>query len=326
MNPVVCVIIPCYNAESWVGEAIQSALDQTYSPIEVIIIDDGSTDQSLEVIKSFGNEVRWETGRNRGAGAARNEGLRLATGEFVKFLDADDVLLGDAVEAQVSQTREISDERTVVYGDVGSMDELGNSRSLRPHRPRADSEDQSLYLLENNILTSCPLHRKELLLRLGGFDARLPRAQEYDLHLRLALSGVSFVYRPHLIYYQRIHSSPHRISNEDHLAADPNSALNRILRRKKTIEDMTGEPATALTRKKLARDLWHFGRRLLQQGRESEAENYFSSARQLSSNGYMGGPVVYRLAVHVLGPVVSERLNLFRKRLVQRRANLLLKR
>lgn len=90
---MVSVIIPCYNAERWVAEAIQSCLDQTYSPIEVIVIDDGATDRSLEVIKSFGQRIRWETGPNRGGNCARNRGLALSKGQYVQFLDADDYLL-----------------------------------------------------------------------------------------------------------------------------------------------------------------------------------------------------------------------------------------
>ncbi|HEX4350906.1 MAG TPA: glycosyltransferase, partial [Verrucomicrobiae bacterium] len=80
MSPLVSIIIPCYNAERWVKQSIQSALDQNYSPVEIIVIDDGSTDQSLEVIKSFGDKITWETGPNLGANHARNRGLDLAKG------------------------------------------------------------------------------------------------------------------------------------------------------------------------------------------------------------------------------------------------------
>ena len=80
-DPLVSIIIPCYNAEKYVGEAIESALAQTYPNKEVIVIDDGSTDGSLQVIKSFGHRIRWETGPNRGGSAARNRGIELARGE-----------------------------------------------------------------------------------------------------------------------------------------------------------------------------------------------------------------------------------------------------
>ncbi len=101
----VSIIIPCYNAEKYVAEAIQSALDQTYPHCEVIVIDDGSTDGSLEVIKCFGDKIRWETGPNRGGCAARNRGLELAQGEWIQFLDADDLISAEKIERQMELAR-----------------------------------------------------------------------------------------------------------------------------------------------------------------------------------------------------------------------------
>jgi hypothetical protein len=100
--PLVSIIIPCYNAAEYVAEAIQSALDQTYPNCEVIVIDDGSTDGSLEVIKSFGGTIRWETGPNQGGCAARNRGLELARGEWIQFLDSDDRITTGKVASQVN--------------------------------------------------------------------------------------------------------------------------------------------------------------------------------------------------------------------------------
>ena len=93
MQPLVSILIPCYNAERWVGQAIESALAQTWPNKEVIVVDDGSTDGSLEVIKSFGDRIKWETGPNRGGNVARNRLLELSHGEWIQYLDADDYLL-----------------------------------------------------------------------------------------------------------------------------------------------------------------------------------------------------------------------------------------
>jgi glycosyltransferase involved in cell wall biosynthesis len=97
---MVSVLIPCYNNEAFVGKAIESALEQTYSNIDVIVVDDGSTDQSLQVIKSYGDQIKWHTGPNRGACAARNTAFSLSKGEFVQFLDADDILLREKKRIQ----------------------------------------------------------------------------------------------------------------------------------------------------------------------------------------------------------------------------------
>ncbi|HWL55005.1 MAG TPA: glycosyltransferase [Chthoniobacteraceae bacterium] len=98
----VSIIIPCYNAARYVGETIESALAQTHPACEVIVIDDGSTDESLSVIQRYGGRVRWESGPNRGVCAARNRGLELATGEWIQFLDADDLISPRKIELQLA--------------------------------------------------------------------------------------------------------------------------------------------------------------------------------------------------------------------------------
>ena len=106
MLPLVSIIIPCYNSQAFLKDAIASAVNQSYSHVEIIVIDDGSTDGSLEIIKSFGEQVRWETGKNQGAPLARNRGIELARGEYIKFLDADDVLLPDCLKTQLTQIQQ----------------------------------------------------------------------------------------------------------------------------------------------------------------------------------------------------------------------------
>jgi glycosyltransferase involved in cell wall biosynthesis len=105
-GPFVSIVIPCYNAEKWVAEAIESALAQTWQNKEIIVIDDGSTDCSVEVISSFGAQIRSETGPNRGGCAARNRGLELARGEWVQFLDADDSISPEKIRLQMESIAE----------------------------------------------------------------------------------------------------------------------------------------------------------------------------------------------------------------------------
>lgn len=102
----VSIIIPCYNKQPYVAAAIQSALAQTF-PCEVIVVDDGSTDGSLEVIRLFDRQIKWVTGVNAGGSAARNTGLRIATGKFIQFLDADDILPPNKVADQLNELKDL---------------------------------------------------------------------------------------------------------------------------------------------------------------------------------------------------------------------------
>ena len=102
MTPLVSIIIPCYNAERWLAETLESALAQTWTNREIILVDDGSTDGSLPIAQKFtARGVQVVTQPNQGAAAARNHGLRLARGDYLQFLDADDLLAPDKIERQV---------------------------------------------------------------------------------------------------------------------------------------------------------------------------------------------------------------------------------
>ncbi|HIK16972.1 MAG TPA: glycosyltransferase family 2 protein [Leptolyngbyaceae cyanobacterium M33_DOE_097] len=114
-NPLVSIIIPCFNAEKWLKETVDHCFQQSYRNIEIIIIDDGSKDDSLEIIKSFGDKVIWKTGPNRGGCHARNQGFSLAKGDYIQFLDADDVILPDKIKCQVECLK--SSSADVVYSD-----------------------------------------------------------------------------------------------------------------------------------------------------------------------------------------------------------------
>ena len=104
MNPLVSIIVPCYNAERWVGAALESALAQTWPDVEVIAVDDGSCDASPSVLRRYaGPRVRVMSQANRGASAARNAGLREAKGSFIQFLDADDLLTPAKIAGQVAR-------------------------------------------------------------------------------------------------------------------------------------------------------------------------------------------------------------------------------
>lgn len=197
---LVSIVIPCFNAQAFVGEAIASALAQTWPAVEVVVVDDGSTDESLRVIESFGSRIRWTSTPNRGGSAARNLGLEMASGELIQFLDADDLLRREKLERQLPVVRESPD--ALVFSDgtwVGGDGEAPNS-----HHLRTDScEDPVQFMLRAGLHTAAAIHRREWLTRIGGFRVDLPCAQERDLYLRLAASGRRFQRLAEPLYVMR---------------------------------------------------------------------------------------------------------------------------
>ena len=120
MKPLVSILIPAYNAEEWVGAAIASALGQTWRQKEIIVVDDGSTDETLAVVRQFeSNEVRVVTQPNQGAAAARNRAFSLSRGDYIQWLDADDLLSPDKVAHQMQAAEQIGNHRTLLSSGWG---------------------------------------------------------------------------------------------------------------------------------------------------------------------------------------------------------------
>jgi glycosyltransferase involved in cell wall biosynthesis len=189
MTPeMVSIIIPCYNAAQYVSEAIESALAQTYSNCEVIVVDDGSTDGSLDAIQRFGDKIQIKTGPNQGASAARNTGVELARGQWIQFLDADDRLVPNCVELKISKSGS-SDEIVCLKAEIFN----GYDSSLLTGSWRRDEFTKPGMFFYGTPQTAAPLYSKEDIQKIGGFSKKYPITQEFDFHLRLVWNlGKSF--------------------------------------------------------------------------------------------------------------------------------------
>jgi len=196
MNRLVSVIIPCYNAVRWVSEAIQSCLNQTHQSLEVIVIDDGSTDRSPEVIKSFGDKIRWESGSNRGGNHARNRGFALSRGEYIQFLDADDYLMPEKIARQVAFLE--SSGADVVYGDWQHQYNRPDGAIELGDIVVSGNHDDILEALLGDwwVAPAAVLVRREAVLRTGGWDESLEAAQDRDYMISLAVTGSRILYQP----------------------------------------------------------------------------------------------------------------------------------
>lgn len=192
--PLVSVIIPAYNACRFVCTAVESALAQTHQRVEVIVVDDGSTDDTTEVLASFGNRIRWVSQVNRGPAAARNTGLALASGEYVTFLDADDRFLADKLYRQLHCLAG-TPAAGWAYCDILYVDEAGrhlcraSERFAYAKRTRLEGDLFSELFAGNFIPVHAPLFRRQCLKEVEPLDEdqRLIGQEDWDLLLRLSV-------------------------------------------------------------------------------------------------------------------------------------------
>jgi glycosyltransferase involved in cell wall biosynthesis len=212
-NPLVSILIPCYNNEKYVGEAIESALGQTYPNIEVIVVDDGSTDGSLDVIKSYGSRVAWRTGLNRGACAARNTALELCKGEYIQFLDADDLIVQDKIEKQIPYLISNIADVVLCYGLI-----FGDGKPLRPKKRvfnSPDGIDPFVFACKQGFSTHGPLHRRDFIKKIKGFNQSVKRGQETEMHLRLTCAGARLFLLKERLHVTRNSLDPNRITRSN---------------------------------------------------------------------------------------------------------------
>lgn len=185
-DPLVSVIVPCFNLARFLPHAIDSVRRQTWTAIEMIVVDDGSTDDTAQVAARLGVSVVRQ--RNRGLSHARNAGLRAARGDFIVFLDADDELLPDAVQSGVDvlmrQPAAAGVARRAVLIDA-------DGRSLPTTHPMLTTTDIYRELLLTNFVWTpgAAVFRRDAVAAVGGFTPEAPAASDYALLLRLARTG-----------------------------------------------------------------------------------------------------------------------------------------
>lgn len=302
IQPLVSIIIPCYNCEQYVAEAIDSALGQTYQNIEVIVIDDGSTDNSPAVIRSYGDRLTFEQIQHQGACAARNRGLAISQGEYIQFLDADDLLSENKIEIQLPFL--ISDQADLVFckGYI-----FGDGKGLRPKKSIIKNPvnvDPFIYCLEQGLSTHAPLHRRTLLEKISGFNEALPKAQEMDLHIRLGAINVRIMLLDQLLCTTRHHDGSRITRNptpKDYMLRFHLNLAYTLLSQQE-IYDMTKSRQKALASKIFQYSIYAF-----RNGEEALAQEGFDFSLSLESNPHYNERVWYKTLVSIIGILNAEK-------------------
>ena len=219
--PLVSVVMPAYNGERYIAQAIDSALEQTYRPMEIIVVDDGSTDSTAQKVAAYGEQVRCIHQENAGCPAARNAGIAAAGGEFIALLDDDDVWLPEKTAMQMSlfdldaSLGLVFTQKLYIDQNCNALDGMDPQELPPPVELVALEPGPGAFRIEGDLfesllarcflMPSMVIVRKSALQAVGGFDVSLPFVEDYDMWLRLAAEGVRFGWLVRPLIHRRRH-------------------------------------------------------------------------------------------------------------------------
>lgn len=276
-TPIVSVILPAYNADSTIRSTIESILEQTFPDFELIIIDDGSTDDTADVVHQFGDKrIIYLYQSNHERAEARNNGIAKSKGEFIAFLDADDLWLPEKLNKQMWLMQN-NPKVGLVYCDLFYFDdETGEnlilySRTASLHRGRVSIE----LLLENNFIKSpTPLIRREIFNQVGLFDTSLIPCEDWEMWLRIiAKNPIDYIDEPLARY--RVHS---KVSFWENKPEELYKSANLMI--DKTASSLVDEGHVSSKAIRNSRGMidYHYATALYRRKQYSEAFRFYSNA------------------------------------------------
>jgi glycosyltransferase involved in cell wall biosynthesis len=205
-NPKISVIIPLFNQKKYVGYAIDSVLNQTYSDIEIIVVNDGSTDNPFPELKKYEKKILLINQENKGLSGARNAGIMKSTGEYIQLLDADDFLHMNKIELQMLFA--MNKDEMISYCEVVQYDSDSGQTALRYI---GEIKDMFISLYNFWLPYPVPVHsliiKKDIFNKFGLFDEELKACEDRYFFSKLAAAGVDFKYFPFIGGVRRLHSS-----------------------------------------------------------------------------------------------------------------------
>jgi glycosyltransferase involved in cell wall biosynthesis len=246
---LLSIIIPCYNTQEFVEEAVKSALNQTYPNKEIIVVNDGSTDDSLKVLEQFGDQIKIITKCNEGISAARNTGILSSVGDYIMFLDADDIMSPHSAESKIS-ILEAFPEAGMVIGNHQILTESGLKTTHYWHEeynvPMVKNAFKLLFDL--GVYTVDPIYRREVFASCGLYDTYLSSVEDTEFYLRVATKyAIAFDVEPHS-YYRRFEGANTLSKNYLHTYLN----VQKMLKKMSTVADLNivGVPFSRLALKK----------------------------------------------------------------------------
>ncbi len=221
MKDQVSVIIPVYNGEKYLNEAIESVLNQTYTNYEIIVVDDGSTDSSKQILGPYFEKIKYIYQNNQGVAAARNKGLEMATGEYIAFLDQDDYWIKNKLEMQLKGFQN-SSKPTIIHSGWYRIDPENKIKGTMKPWEKIPLLNLKNWLWWKPVLLGAMMFRREAILQVGGLDHNLTQVCDLDLIFRLTLAGYETKWLEEITLYYREH--------------DGNDSLNTIVQSRESME------------------------------------------------------------------------------------------
>lgn len=260
--PLISVIVAAYNYERFVGQTLECLQAQTYSNWECVVVDDGSTDDTAQVVARYAEKdarIKYIRQENQGPSAARNNGLMKASGQFVQFLDADDLIESEKFERQVEYLERHA-EVDIVYGSMHYFNSenvterrysiWGEDKPWMPEISGAGKEVLTRLILQNILAINSPLIRRSVIEEVGLFDETLKGPEDWDYWLRCAAQGKYFQYQNIEGTLALVRSHPLSLSKN---SAQMSSQGLRV--RKKLEKTLTEADLRQLNNQQLVR--WH---------------------------------------------------------------------
>lgn len=241
----VSVLIPTYNRRQYLSDAIRSVLAQTHSDWEIVVVDDGSTDDTRSAVEVFGPSVRYFYQPNQGVSSARNLAFCRSAGFYVMFLDSDDTLLPNAL-ADLAATLDANPDCDVAYSDGYVVDQTGNRlATLSDYAPRPFVDALEAFVVRSPLGLAGTMIRRGALERVDGpFDAQMMGYEDWDMFLRLRASGSSFCFSPAFTYCYRFHGG-NKSAPKSSLAEKRRLSLARSRQRIVDADWFAGLPLTS---------------------------------------------------------------------------------
>jgi len=211
--PKVTIVIPVYNGANFLEEAINSALQQTYENIEIIVVNDGSNDdgKTEQIALKYKDQIQYFAKTNGGVATALNLAIKKMSGEYFSWLSHDDLYYSDKIEYQINFLASLNDRDIVLYGDVELIDEHGKMVQVVLYDHELLSKKPLYSVLRGGISGCTLLIPKTQLLRFNGFDESLKTTQDYDLWFKIAQT-CRFIHMNKILVKSRIH--PHQTANQ----------------------------------------------------------------------------------------------------------------